>query len=57
MTKYDVIVLGLGAMGAAAAWQLARRGAKVLGVDRYTPPHNLGSTHGETRIKIGRAHV
>src|SRR5215211_2407802 len=47
---YDAIVLGLGAMGAAAAYQLARRGAKVLGIDQYAPPHALGSTHGDTRI-------
>jgi glycine/D-amino acid oxidase-like deaminating enzyme len=47
---YDVAVLGLGAMGAAATYQLARRGAKVLGIDRYSPPHEFGSTHGDTRI-------
>ena len=47
---YDVIVLGLGAMGAAATYQLARRGARVLGIDRYSPPHEFGSTHGDTRI-------
>src|SRR5882757_4717362 len=47
---YDVIVLGLGAMGAAAAYQLAKRGARVLGIDRYAPPHEFGSTHGDTRI-------
>jgi sarcosine oxidase len=47
---YDVAVLGLGAMGAAATYQLARRGAKVLGIDRYAPPHEFGSTHGDTRI-------
>jgi sarcosine oxidase len=47
---YDAIVLGLGAMGAAATYQLARRGAKVLGIDRYSPPHEFGSTHGDTRI-------
>jgi sarcosine oxidase len=47
---YDVIVIGLGAMGSAALWQLARRGTRVLGVDRYAPPHTLGSTHGRTRI-------
>jgi sarcosine oxidase len=48
--SYDAIVLGLGAMGAAATYQLARRGARVLGIDRYAPPHELGSTHGDTRI-------
>jgi sarcosine oxidase len=47
---YDAIVLGLGAMGAAATYQLAKRGAKVLGIDQYAPPHELGSTHGDTRI-------
>lgn len=48
--NFDTIVIGLGAMGSAAAYQLARRGAKVLGIDRYAPPHRFGSTHGETRI-------
>ncbi len=47
---FDVIVIGLGAMGSAALYQLAKRGAKVLGCDRYAPPHRLGSTHGESRI-------
>ena len=46
----DVIVVGLGAMGSAAAWQLARRGARVLGIDRYAPPHDQGSSHGLTRV-------
>src|SRR5258708_30422448 len=50
MAKYEVLVLGLGAMGSAAAFQLARRGRKVLGIDRFAPPHSLGSSHGETRI-------
>lgn len=47
---FDAIVIGLGAMGSAAVYQLARRGAKVLGIDRYEPPHDRGSTHGESRI-------
>ena len=47
---YDAIVLGLGAMGAAATYQLAKCGAKVLGVDQYAPPHEFGSTHGDTRV-------
>ncbi|MBI4521604.1 MAG: N-methyl-L-tryptophan oxidase [Gemmatimonadetes bacterium] len=47
---YDVAVVGLGAMGAAAAAELARRGARVLGLDRHEPPHTYGSSHGETRI-------
>ncbi len=37
-------------MGSAAIHQLAKRGRRVLGIDRYAPPHTLGSTHGETRI-------
>jgi sarcosine oxidase len=47
---YDAIVIGLGAMGSAALYQLAKAGASVLGIDRYSPPHTLGSTHGDTRI-------
>lgn len=47
---YDVIVAGLGAMGSAACWHLARRGVRVLGVDRFSPPHALGSSHGRSRI-------
>jgi sarcosine oxidase len=46
----DAIIVGLGAMGSATTWQLARRGAKVLGIDQYSPPHRLGSSHGDTRI-------
>lgn len=47
---YDVVVLGLGAVGCAAAFQLAQRGRSVLGIDRHHPPHNFGSSHGETRV-------
>lgn len=47
---YDVVIAGLGAMGSAAAFELSRRGLRVLGLDRYTPPHAFGSSHGETRI-------
>lgn len=49
-TVYNTIVLGLGAMGSAALYQLAKRGDKVLGIDQYDPPHTLGSTHGGSRI-------
>jgi len=49
-TKFDVIVLGLGAMGSATTYQLARRRRKVLGIDQFSPPHDYGSTHGESRI-------
>src|SRR6266850_1119389 len=48
--SYDVIVLGLGAMGSAAACHLARRGARVLGLDRFAPPHPNGSSSGRSRI-------
>ncbi|MBE7733532.1 N-methyl-L-tryptophan oxidase [Devosia faecipullorum] len=47
---FDIAVIGLGAMGSAALYQLARRGARVVGIDRHHPPHIHGSTHGETRI-------
>jgi len=47
---YDVIIVGLGAMGSAALYQTAKRGANVLGIDRYSPPHIYGSSHGDTRI-------
>jgi sarcosine oxidase len=49
-TRSEVIVVGLGAMGAAVTLQLARRGVGVIGIDRYTPPHDFGSTHGGSRI-------
>lgn len=48
--RYDVIVVGMGAAGSSAVYQLARRGSRVLGIDQFEPPHTLGSTHGETRI-------
>ncbi len=50
MDSSDVIVIGLGAMGAATCRQLAARGMSVIGIDRYAPPHPFGSTHGDTRI-------
>ena len=48
--RYDVIVLGVGAMGSATLYQLARRGKRVLGLERYDIPHAMGSSHGHTRI-------
>jgi len=48
--NFDVIIIGLGAMGSAAAYHLAKRGQRVLGLDRFTPPHAFGSSHGQTRI-------
>ena len=47
---YDAVVVGLGAVGSAALYQLARRGHRVLGIDRFAPPHPFGSSTGETRI-------
>ncbi|MFM7736509.1 MAG: FAD-dependent oxidoreductase, partial [Alphaproteobacteria bacterium] len=44
------IVVGLGAMGACAAAELARRGVRVTGLDRFAPPHDLGSSHGGSRV-------
>lgn len=49
-TTADVIVVGLGAMGSASLYQLARRGARAIGIDRFAPPHDRGSSHGESRI-------
>src|SRR5271167_2397504 len=46
----DVVVVGLGAMGSAALYQAAKLGASVIGIDRFTPPHDRGSSHGDTRI-------
>jgi sarcosine oxidase len=46
----DVVVVGLGAMGSAVLYQLAKRGVKAIGIDRFAPPHKMGSSHGETRI-------
>jgi sarcosine oxidase len=47
---YDVIVLGLGGMGSAAAHQLAARGLRVLGLEQFTPAHDQGSSHGQSRV-------
>ena len=49
-SAYDVIVLGLGGMGSAAAYHLAARGQRVLGLERFTPAHDKGSSHGGSRI-------
>jgi sarcosine oxidase len=55
MTAYDVIVLGLGGMGSAAAFHMAKRGRRVLGLDAYEPAHTWGSSHGRSRM-IREAH-
>ena len=49
-TVHDVIVVGLGGMGSAAAWHLARRGQRVLGIEQFGPAHDRGSSHGATRM-------
>lgn len=49
-SMYDVIVLGAGGVGSAALYHLARRGVRVLGIERFSPPHDRGSSHGQTRI-------
>src|SRR5271157_266605 len=46
----DVLVVGLGAVGSAALYQAARLGARAIGIDRFDPPHDQGSSHGDTRI-------
>ena len=48
--QYEVIVIGLGAMGSSASYYLSKKGIKVLGIDRFHPPHNFGSSHGHTRV-------
>lgn len=48
--SYDAIVVGLGAMGAAACDHLARRGLRVLGLEQFDIPHELGSSHGSSRV-------
>ena len=50
MQTYDTIVVGVGGMGSAAVYHLARRGQRVLGLEQYDIPHQLGSSHGVSRI-------
>jgi sarcosine oxidase len=50
MAGFDVIVVGVGGMGSAAAYHLARRGQRVLGLERFDVPNEMGSSHGVTRI-------
>jgi sarcosine oxidase len=49
-SKYDIVIIGLGAVGSAAIFQLSKSGKRVLGIDRFEPPHTMGSSHGESRI-------
>jgi sarcosine oxidase len=48
--KHDIAVIGLGAMGSATTFALAQRGVRVIGIDRFEPPHDRGSSHGESRV-------
>jgi sarcosine oxidase len=48
--RFDCLIIGLGAMGSAAAYHLSKRGQRVLGLDQFTPPHTRGSSHGMSRI-------
>lgn len=50
MKKYDTIVVGVGGMGSATCYELAKRGKKVLGLEQFDIPHTYGSSHGHTRI-------
>ena len=50
MTRYDVAIIGLGAMGSAVSWRLASLGARIAAFDGLAPPHTMGSSHGRTRI-------
>ncbi len=50
MAVFDVIVIGTGGVGSAAVMHLARRGLKVVGIDRFPPGHDRGSSHGDTRL-------
>jgi len=50
MTNPDIVVAGLGAMGSSALYHFARSGARVVGLDRFQPPHAMGSSHGDSRI-------
>lgn len=50
MKNYDVIVLGIGGMGSSTVLSLAKRGAKVLGLEQWSLAHDRGSSHGEQRM-------
>ena len=47
---YDVIVIGVGGMGSATVYELASRGMRVLGLERFSIPNDSGSSHGINRI-------
>src|SRR6185436_2444268 len=49
-TNFDVIVLGVGSMGSSTCYYLAKQGIKVLGLEQFDIPHELGSHTGQSRI-------
>ena len=57
MTHLDVIVVGGGAMGSAAAWELARRGRDVALLERFAPGHKHGASHGASRNFLSLIHI
>src|SRR5438105_11179418 len=50
MRTWDCIVIGTGGVGSSALFHLARRGLRVLGIDRFPAGHDRGSSHGQTRL-------
>ena len=50
MAEPEVTVVGLGIMGSCTLWQLAARGVRAVGYDRFAPPHNQGASHGHSRM-------
>ena len=50
MDTYEAVVVGVGGMGSATVYHLARRGIRVLGLEQFDIPHELGSSHGVSRI-------
>jgi sarcosine oxidase len=50
MPDFDIIIIGAGAFGSSTAYYLSKSGKKVLVLDRFNPPHDKGSSHGQTRV-------
>lgn len=50
LKRVDVVVIGLGGLGSSVLWHLSQTGVRLLGIDQFDPPHDMGSSHGETRI-------
>jgi sarcosine oxidase len=55
-TVYDAVIVGLGGVGSATLYHLAKKGLNVLGLEQFTIAHELGSSHGQTRIIRGAYH-